>query len=214
MATNFSLLLQQLLEKLNAANQGLDDQTVNIRTGTSRGIFDANQERVGAIRNQLEGAADRGMLNSGAALAQNAEVRSNYDKLVERLNQDQANALASISRQRLNAQSSYNQGEAGVKQQMFDEEQARKLEEQQRQNEIDLRNAAANPTDAGITPGITYGSGDEYARAAQAYMDALARNASQPAPAPAPAPRPRNPAPRIPSTPRPPQPLRPAIGRY
>lgn len=213
MATNYALSLQELLLKLQAAMQQLDDRTAEVRTGTSRGVFDANLERQNAIRGQLEGAADRGMLNSGIALGQNAEVRSNYDRLVERLNQDQANALSSIARQRVNAQTGYNQGEAGIKQQMFDEEQQRKLAEQQRQNEIDVRNAAANPQAAGITPGQTYNTGEDYAAAALAYMNAV--NNPAPPPAPVAISRPRAaPRPRPPAAPRTVTPLRPIRGPY
>lgn len=221
MATSYAFALQELLQRLQQTLGGLDDQTQQVTTATQRGLFDARKEKDKAVQSTNELAADRGMVNSGINIAEGASVRSRYDELMSRLEGDQTNALSSIARRRLEAQTGYNQGKTEIERQKYEADQAAAQAERERQAAAQLELAKQNPSGAGISVGASYDTPDAYAAAAQQYMAAQqAREqeeyaaAAQRYMAALNPPPPARSAPRSSKPVQPKQPLRPIRGAY
>jgi len=217
MATSYAFALQELLQRLQGTLGGLDDQTQQVTTATQRGLFDARKEKDKTIQSTSEASADRGMLNSGIAIGEQADVRSRYDTLMSRLEGDQGNALSSIARRRQEAQTGYTQGKTDLERQQYEDEQAAAALQRAKDAEAQVALAQTDPSAAGISIGANYTDPNNYAAAAQAYQAAeYQRQAEEYMAATA-----RNNAPAVNySTPRtskpvqPKQPLRPISGRY
>jgi len=178
-ATSYAFALQELLQRLNQTYGNLDDETQNVTTATQRGLFDARKEKDKTTQATAEGSADRGMLNSGIAIGEQADVKSRYDQLMSRLEGDQSNALSSIARRRQQATTGYTQGKTEIERQEYEANEAARALEEAKKAEAQVELAKTNPSAAGISVGATYNSPDEYSKAALAYQDAQAQDYSR-----------------------------------
>jgi len=175
-ATSYAFALQQLLQKLNESYGQLDDETQNVTTATQRGLFDARLQKDKSTQATAEGSADRGMLNSGIAIGEQADVKSRYDQLMSRLEGDQSNALSSIARRRQSATTGYTQGKTEIERQEYEANEAARALEEAKKAEAQVELAKTNPGAAGISIGANYTDPNEYAAAAQRYQDSQAQD--------------------------------------
>jgi len=185
-ATSYAFALQELLQKLNNTIGGLDDETQSVTTSTQRGLFDARKEKDKSIQSTAEGSADRGMLNSGIAVGEQADVRSRYDQLMARLEGDQSNALSSIARRRQQAQTGYTQGKTEIERQEYEAKEAEAALQRAKDAEAAVKLAETTPPAA---TGVTYNTPEEYSAAALAYQQYVEGANRAPVARRAPAPR-------------------------
>lgn len=186
MATSYAFALQELLQKLNNTIGGLEDETQSVTTNTQRGLFDARKEKDKSIQSTAEGSADRGMLNSGIAVGEQADVRSRYDQLMARLEGDQSNALSSIARRRQQAQTGYTQGKTEIERQEYEAKEAEAALQRAKDAEAAVKLAETTPPAA---TGVTYNTPEEYSAAALAYQQYVEGANRAPVARRAPAPR-------------------------